>query len=158
MFFKTRLESEKRIEALGFDVERLLSNGYEIQRRIENLCIDGVFYKEYAAAKELVKCMPSNSGYFLLITEYGIWPSREDWGLFYKLRSAYGEKRELYESPGHVFGAYEKDDLHTYIFLMLCFGWGGYLVQNSASKFCFISHDGWMGWANDVRGRISPNH
>ncbi len=44
----------------------------------------------------------------LYIDECGVWPSFENWHLYYRLRSSYGDNRMLHEAPGHYFLEYER--------------------------------------------------
>ena len=50
----------------------------------------------------------------LWITEWGIWPSSENWHLYYRLRQSYGDLRLLPEAPGHLFLEHEAEDLASF--------------------------------------------
>jgi hypothetical protein len=77
----------------------------------------------------------------LWITEWGIWPSSENWHLFYRLRQTYGEHRFLHEAPGQLFLNYENDDLATFLQVAIQNGWGGYLLTGADYVNLFFSHD-----------------
>jgi len=82
----------------------------------EQACVEQVNYPKTAyqfyffatwIATELTFQQPT----LLWVTEWGIWPSSENWHLYYKLRQSYGDTRLLEEAPGHLFLNYETADL-----------------------------------------------
>jgi hypothetical protein len=75
------------------------------------------------------------------ITEWGIWPSSENFHLYYRLRQSYGDRRMLHEAPGHYFLNYERADLVSFLQVALLNGWGGYVLIDSANVNFFFSHD-----------------
>lgn len=77
----------------------------------------------------------------LLITEWGIWASSENWHLYYKLRQSYGDTRLLQEAPGHLFLGHETDDLASFLQLAMLNGWGGYVLTQADYLNVFFSHD-----------------
>jgi hypothetical protein len=77
----------------------------------------------------------------LWITEWGIWPSSENWHLYYKLRQSYGDHRLLHEAPGHLFLEHESEDLASFLQLAILNGWGGYFLAGSNHVNAFFSHD-----------------
>jgi hypothetical protein len=81
---------------------------------------------------------------FLWITEYGVWPSSENFHLFYRIRESYGEGRLLGDAPGHLFLKHEKADLTTFILLALLSGWDFHLLSAPTDATAFVSHDGFM--------------
>ena len=58
-----------------------------------------VFFVAHRVASVFTYRMPT----LLSITEWGIWPSSENWHLYYKLRQTYGDNRLLHDAPGHLF-------------------------------------------------------
>ena len=62
-----------------------------------------IIYFAHRVASELTYRRPT----LLLITEWGIWPSSENWHLYYKLRQTYGDSRLLPDAPGHLFLEHE---------------------------------------------------
>jgi hypothetical protein len=81
--------------------------------------------------------MPS----LLWITECGIWPSSENWHLYYKVRQSYSEPRLITEAPGHLFLDYETEDLATFLQLAILNGWDGLLLTEADYVNIIFSHD-----------------
>lgn len=77
----------------------------------------------------------------LWITEWGIWPSSENWHLYYKLRQTYQDQRLLQEAPGHLFLGHEAEDLASFLQTAMLNGWGGYLLTQENYVNAFFSHD-----------------
>src|ERR1700676_3036622 len=65
------------------------------------------FFVAHWIATSLTYRMPT----LLWITEWGIWPSSENWHLYYRLPQIYGDQRLLHEAPGHLFLEHELEDL-----------------------------------------------
>lgn len=91
----------------------------------------------------------------LWVTEWGIWPSSENWQLYYKLRQTYGDLRLLDEAPGHLFLDYEADDLSTFLQLAMLNGWGGYVLTQANYVNAFFSHDEYMDFFTEVPEELS---
>lgn len=85
----------------------------------------------------------------LLIAEWGIWPSCENWHLYYKLRQGFGDQRLLHEAPGHLFLEYETEDLATFLQLGMLNGWGGYLLTGANYANLLFSHDEYFNFYAD---------
>jgi hypothetical protein len=101
----------------------------------------------------------------LWITQSGVWPSSENWHLFYRLRETYGERRLLAAAPGQLFLPHELADLATFIGMALLFGWDFYVVPNRPGITAFVSHDGFLDlYADDenaaeaIRQSLSDAH
>jgi hypothetical protein len=77
----------------------------------------------------------------LWISESGIWPSSENWHVYYKLLQSYGDQRLLDEAPGHLFLKHESEDLASFLQLAILNGWGGYLLTEADYVNVFFSHD-----------------
>ncbi|HYL92150.1 MAG TPA: hypothetical protein VEW69_03235 [Alphaproteobacteria bacterium] len=77
----------------------------------------------------------------LWITEWGVWPSSENWHLYYKLRHTYSDHRLLHESPGHLFLEHEAEDLTSFLQVAMLNGWGGYVLTQADYVNAFFSHD-----------------
>jgi hypothetical protein len=77
----------------------------------------------------------------LWITEWGIWPSSENWHLYYKLRQSYADQRLLEQAPGHLFLKHEMEDLASFLQLAMLNGWGGYVLTEADYVNIFFSHD-----------------
>ena len=143
MFYKTEQECREIAECLGYDRDKL------VRAESEPPCsgcirvfIEDERARSYAIANKLASFLDNFSSCLVWVNEYGIWPSSENWHLYNRLRSSYGDLRELHTAPGHKFDGYERPDLITLIDLMILFGWGGHVLASSGSMY--ISHDGWV--------------
>ena len=96
-----------------------------------------VFFFAHWIASQLTHRRPT----LLFITEWGIWPSSENWHLYYKLRRSYGDDRQLHEGPGHLFLEHEAEDLASFLQLSMLNGWGGYVLTEANYVNAFFSHD-----------------
>jgi hypothetical protein len=120
-----------------------------LQKRHRTLPVDAGFRVEYGAgdrrlaffAKWIADHLPYKQPVLVLITEWGIWPSSENWHLYYLLRTSHGEHRLLDEAPGHLFLEYEAADLTSFLQLAMMNGWGGYLLTEANYVNAFFSHD-----------------
>ena len=83
----------------------------------------------------------------LWVTEWGIWPSSENWHLYYRLRQSYSDCSLLEDKPAHLLLAHETADLATLLHLGLSFGWGMHLLTPGDHARIFVSHDGWVGFS-----------
>jgi len=92
----------------------------------------------------------------LWITEWGIWPSSENWHLYYKLRQSYGDQRLLHEAPGHLFQNFETDDLASFLQVAATNGWGGYILPASPyPPKAFFSHDEYIDFFDEVENNLN---
>jgi hypothetical protein len=95
------------------------------------------FFVAHCIASQLTFRRPA----LLLITEWGIWPSSENWHLYYKLRHSYGDSRLLQDAPGHLFLEHEVEDLASFLQVSMLNGWGGYVLTEMDYVNAFFSHD-----------------
>ena len=145
MFFRTKEQAFQWVSDLGLDAAAL--SGECVDRFAPNsirMALTESRTSEYVVAKAIAKAIGSVPEMCLWITEYGIWPSTENWHLYYALRRTYGDARRLGEAPAHQFLGYETADLVTFLHLMLLFRWGGHLVSAPSGVSIDISHDGWI--------------
>lgn len=118
----------------------------------------GMFYNARWIAKSLI----FDSDALLWITEWGIWPSSENWHLYYKLRQGYGDNNLLHESPGHLFLGHETEDLTSFLQLAMLNGWGGYLLTQANYVNLFFSHDEYIDFhgngydLGEIRSALGP--
>jgi hypothetical protein len=96
-----------------------------------------IFHVAHWIAQSLTYRQPA----LLWITEWGIWPSSENWHVYYKLRQSYGDSRLLQETPGHLFLEHESEDLASFTQLAMLNGWGGYILTHANYVNAFFSHD-----------------
>lgn len=95
--------------------------------------------------------MPS----LLWITEWSIWPSSENWHLYYKLRHSYGDLRLLPEAPGHLFLGHESEDLSSFLQIAMLNGWGGYILTQADHVNAFFSHDEYINFFAKLDGNLA---
>lgn len=96
-----------------------------------------VFFFAHWIATSMTYRMPT----LLWVTEWGIWPSSENWHLYHKLRQIYGDQRLLHETPGHLFLEHEAEDLASFLQIAMLNGWGGYVLTQANYVNAFFSHD-----------------
>ena len=107
-----------------------------------------LFYIAHWVATQLTYRMPT----LLWITEWGIWPSSENWHLYYRLRRSYGDHCLLQEAPGHLFLEHEAEDLASFFQLSMLNGWGGYVLTDANYSNLFFSHDEFLDFYSDNQG------
>jgi hypothetical protein len=104
--------------------------------------------QEAETAREVIAALGGWDECLLWITLWSIWPSSEDWPLFYRTREEVGERRSLEIAPGHIFQAGEKDICRTFLEVVLRNGWDAYVLpvrRNAIGlKWLFASHDEWV--------------
>ena len=110
-----------------------------------------VFYMAHWIAQSLTLRQPT----LLWITEWGIWPSTENWHLYYKLRHSYGDLRLLHEAPGHLFLEHESEDLASFMQVAMLNGWGGYVLTHANYVNAFFSHDEYMDFFAKPDGNLA---
>jgi hypothetical protein len=110
-----------------------------------------VFFFAHWVAYELTHRGPT----LLFITEWGIWPSSENWHLYYKLRQTYGDNRQLHDGPGHLFLEQEGEDLASFLQLSMLNGWGGYVLTEANSVNAFFSHDEYIDFFADADANLA---
>ena len=119
-----------------------------------------VFFFAHCVASELTYRRPT----LPFITEWGVWPSSENWHLYYKLRQTYGDNRLLQDAPGHLFLEREGEDLASFLQLSMLNGWGGYVLTEANYVNAFFSHDEYIeffaensGNLADIRKMLGPS-
>lgn len=110
-----------------------------------------MFYIAHWIATELTYRMPA----LLWVTEWGIWPSSENWHLYYRLRQSHGDHRLLDEAPGHLFLEYEAEDLASFLQLSMLNGWGGYVLTHANYANAFFSHDEYLDFYSDNQNMLA---
>lgn len=85
------------------------------------------------------------------VTGWGIFPSNENFHLFYRFRQAYGDSRLLDEAPGHLCLDYERSEVVTLVHMGILFGWDLHLIATSAYARAFVCHDEWVDIGFDDR-------
>ena len=98
-------------------------------------------YRDFFVAHWIATSLTHRVPALLWINEWGIWPSSENWHLYYRLRQTYGDQRLLQEAPGHLSLEHEAEDLASFLQVAMLNGWGGYVLTLSDYVNAFFSHD-----------------
>jgi len=98
-------------------------------------------YRLFPIASAIAHSVTYRQPILLWITEWGIWPSSENWQLYYKLRQTYGDFELLQDVPGHLFLEYESEDFSTFLQVAMLSGWGGFILTSANYVNAFFSHD-----------------
>jgi hypothetical protein len=112
-------------------------------------------YRFFPIASTIAHSITYREPTLLWMTEWGIWPSSENWQLYYKLRQTYGDFRLLQDAPGHLFLEYESEDLSSFLQLAMLSGWGGYIMTQANYVNVFFSHDEYMDFFTDNPANLS---
>jgi hypothetical protein len=108
---------------------------------------DGRSGLEPSTAEACIRALGDWDACLLWITDYGVWPSSEDWPAFYEARGSRGEPGSLDYKPAHAFVPTEEADLRLFLRLTLENGWDAHLLParaNSSDRRLWISHDGFV--------------
>ena len=108
---------------------------------VEHLNYPSEPYRIFSIAHWIAATLTYRMPTLLWITEWGIWPSSENWHLYYKLRESYGDRLLLHEAPGHLFLEHESEDLASFLQIAILNGWGGYVLTQADYVNAFFSHD-----------------
>lgn len=98
-------------------------------------------YRVFSIAHWVATALTYRKPALLWITEWGIWPSSENWHLYYKLRQTYGDQQLLHDAPGHLFLGHEIEDFASFLQVAMLNGWGGYVLPQANFVSAFFSHD-----------------
>jgi hypothetical protein len=112
-------------------------------------------YRVFCIARWIAATLPSRKPTLLFVTEWGIWPSSENWHLCYKLRQSYGDNRSLHEAPGHLFLEHESEDLASFLQISILKGWGGYVLSEADYVNAFFSHDEYIDFFSERSENLS---
>jgi hypothetical protein len=99
--------------------------------------------------RHLEQSLQPRDSCLLWVTDWGIWPSSENWHLYYRLRQSYNDVRLLHEAPAHLFLNYEEADLVTFLEIGVLCGWDMHLVPAVGYARAFVSHDEYVEFAAD---------
>jgi hypothetical protein len=91
----------------------------------------GEAHRFYYVARWVASNLTYRDPALLWITGWGIWPSTENWHLYYRLRQSCADHRLLEEAPGHLFLGHESEDLASFLQLAMLNGWDGYLLGHA---------------------------
>ncbi len=145
MRFRTIAESRERARALGLEaVEGEPWFSLPTGASTLSFSIEEMPNAKIALARVLVSWLGEFNDCEFWVSEFGTWPSSEDWNLYQRLRGSYGDSVELYDAPAHFFDGSERVELETYLNLAIHFGWGGHVIPAPLRTYFFLSHDGWV--------------
>jgi hypothetical protein len=97
--------------------------------------------KGYWLSSWLTESLGPSDEILLWITAWGVWPSSDNWHLYYNMRQHHGDKSLIKEAPGHYFLRYEKPALTTFVQIALVSGWDFHLLATPQWFGSFVSHD-----------------
>ena len=80
-----------------------------------------------------------SSRYLLWVVETDIF--HENLHLYYRMRESYGDRRLLYQAPGHQFLDYETADMASFLQIGIANGWDMFLLGDHDYGRLFVSHD-----------------
>jgi hypothetical protein len=149
MRFYTKEESETWLSGRERRKPDLIP-GVHVERIEYPLNAHRVFFIAHWVATALTYSQPA----LLLVTEWGIWGSSENWHLYYKLRQTFGDQRLLHEAPGHLFLEYEAEDLASFLQIAMLNGWGGYILTSANYVNAFFSHDEYIDFFAEHSGNL----
>jgi hypothetical protein len=134
--FYTQQECEKWLS----DRERRKPDAVQ-DAHVERVAYPSEPYRIFFVAHWIATSLTYRRPALLWITEWGIWPSSENWHLYYRLRHTYSDLRLLHEAPGHLFLEHEAEDLASFLQVAMLNGWGGYVLTQADYVNAFFSHD-----------------
>ena len=144
------------------DAHRVLPNE-EPEKSIERVSFPEKPYQLLHFAQWIASSITYRQPTLLWITEWGIWPSSENWHLYYRLRQTYSDQQLLDEAPGHLFLQHETEDIASFLQMAMLNGWGGYLLTQADYVNVFFSHDEYVDFIakvdsnlSDVREKFGP--
>ena len=112
-------------------------------------------YRFFPIAKAIAQSITYRQATLLWVTEWGVWPSSENWQLYYKLRQSYSDFRLLQDVPGHLFLEYESEDFSTFLQVAMLSGWGGYVLTAANYVNAFFSHDEYIEFFTTTPANLS---
>lgn len=150
MWFLTRSECEAWTNGRGFptpiaDLLFAPNAGSQVSLPLRDLSFARLTWLSQFLADTLV----GSDETLLWVTTWGIWPGSENLHLFYRLRESYGERRKLFDAPGHCFAKHESADLATFIQLALTSGWDFHVLPTPTYLTGFGSHDEFFDFRSD---------
>ena len=98
-------------------------------------------------ASYLFSLLKSEREVLVWLGAWSVWPSSQHMPLVTRLRQAFGERRPLVESPGHLVASSELDDGVSLLVISLLFVWDCHVIGFSGRDAVHTSHDeyGWFG-------------
>jgi hypothetical protein len=120
----------------------LRCNGHPHRLRLK---FPSSYTKMLHVARRIEAVLYINSQCLLWVTDWEIWPSSENWQLFYRYRQSYGNNKLLSDAPGHLCLSHERPEIVTLLWLGMLQGWDLHIFPDNAWSNCiFISNDEWI--------------
>jgi len=85
------------------------------------------------------------------VTKWGVWKSSENLHLYYKFRNSNQDYFYLDQKPGLVAFKHERQDIISFLYLFILFGWDVYLLTNNPNNKIMISHDEYIILSTDSK-------
>jgi hypothetical protein len=112
-------------------------------------------YQVFFVAHRIASLLTYRLPVLLFLTEWGIWPSSENWHLYYRLRRSYSDYRLLQEASGHLFLEHEMEDLTSFLHLSMLNGWGGYVLTEANHVNALFSHDEYIDFFSENSANLT---
>ena len=109
------------------------------------------YVSRLTTAAEVSQALADAQGDF---TECMVWPSAlvwgdrsledpapPDWAAYAQWRQKHGERRSLYEAPGHLFEAHERPELARLLEMAIYMGWDALVASRPFKASLELSHD-----------------
>ena len=94
-----------------------------------------------ALAKMVTETLVTAPEVLLWVSDWQIWPSSGHLPLFDRFRQVHGERRTLSDSPGHLAGCTEVDDIISILVVSMEFFWNCLAITSTGDAAFFTSHD-----------------
>ncbi len=102
----------------------------------------------FALFRSIVECIQPFDTALLHVTDWSPYHP-DEMALIVHVRQAFGERRPLIETPGHVFTATEHDLLIGLLSLVTSYGWTAYIYFDHGITF--------LSWEGDLLDFYSPD-
>lgn len=103
---------------------------------------------EPAVAEAIFQVLGAWDECLLWITQWGIWPSSEDWPRYYALRGQHGMRLSIEDAPGHLLSPGNSELAADLLLQVLSNGWDAELFPAQGGHVLpvrvHVSHDGWV--------------
>jgi hypothetical protein len=112
--------------------------------------------RERAVATQSVEELRAWAECLLIVSQWGIWASGEDWPAYYAARAEHDERRSIDVAPGHLFTSTEQQELIRFLTMVMENGWDAQILTANSTSVgplsIFVSHDEWV----ELREATSP--
>jgi hypothetical protein len=125
------------------------------ENQVERISYPPEPYRIFGMAHWIANSLTYRMPTLLWITEWSIWPSSENWHLYYRLRQSYQDLRLLHEAPGHLFLGHELEDFASFLQIAILNGWGGYILTQADYVNAFFSHDEYIEFFAKPDGNLA---